>query len=374
MKIKNLIIFYPSFERGGVEMIIKNLISFLTKKKLNIYLITSNSHNLKTIKKAKNLKIIKPQVNNFDFLPNRFSTSINCGKLLINLTKKLDKSNTVIHSMQSNFVPIVIAKYLNFKIVMRNSEDPIESIKYSENKISSYLIFLLRFIFYNLADKIITNSKGSSRSLKFFLFGKNKNKIQYIYNPYITKIYRNKFKKKKKIILAVGRLCKQKNFEDLIISFNDFQKKHRNYILNIIGDGYQREMLKKLIISLKLEKKIFLKGYIKNLRNEYKKAMLFVLPSIYEGLGNVLLDALNYSVPCISTRCKSGPKEILCYGKGGTLVPIKNTELLTKAIIDSIDNYKISIRKMMFAKKKISRFLVFSQSEKYLKELNKILL
>lgn len=373
MKIKNLIIFYPSFERGGVEMIIKNLISFLTKKKLNIYLITSNSHNIKTIKKAKNLKIIKPQVNNFDFLPNRFSTSINCGKLLINLTKKLDKSNTVIHSMQSNFVPIVIAKYLNFKIVMRNSEDPIESIKYSENKISSYLIFLLRFIFYNLADKIITNSKGSSRSLKFFLFGKNKNKIQYIYNPYINKIYRNNFKKKKKIILAVGRLCKQKNFEDLIISFNDFQKKHRNYTLNIIGDGYQREMLKKLIISLKLEKKVFLKGYIKNLRNEYKKAMLFVLPSIYEGLGNVLLDALNYSVPCISTRCKSGPKEILCYGKGGTLVPIKNTELLTKAIIDSIDNYKISIRKMMFAKKKISRFLVFSQSEKYLKELNKIL-
>jgi len=169
-------------------------------------------------------------------------------------------------------------------------------------------------------------------------------------------------------------LCKQKNFEDLIISFNDFQKKHRNYTLNIIGDGYQREMLKKLIISLKLEKKVFLKGYIKNLRNEYKKAMLFVLPSIYEGLGNVLLDALNYSVPCISTRCKSGPKEILCYGKGGTLVPIKNTELLTKALIDSIDNYKISIRKMMFAKKKISRFLVFSQSEKYLKELNKILL
>ena len=55
-------------------------------------------------------------------------------------------------------------------------------------------------------------------------------------------------------------------------------------------------------------------------------------------------------------------------------IPIKNTELLTKALIDSIDNYKISIRKMMFAKKKISRFLVFSQSEKYLKELNKILL
>ena len=306
MKIKNLIIFYPSFERGGVEMIIKNLINFLSKKNIKIYLITSNSNNAKTIKKTRNLKIIKAKNNYFNFLPNRFSTSINCGKLLLSLTKKLKKSDTVIHSMQSNFIPIIIAKFSNFKIVMRNSEDPIESIKYAENKISSYLIFLLRFIFYNLTDKIITNSKGSSNSLKFFLFGNNKNKIKYIYNPYIHKIYKNNFRKKKNIILSVGRLCEQKNFKDLIISFKNFQKKHNNYILNIFGDGYQRDMLKNLIISLNLEKKIFLKGYTNNLSNEYKKAKLFVLPSIYEGLGNVLLDAFNFSVPCISTKCKSG--------------------------------------------------------------------
>ena len=373
MKIKNLIIFYPSFERGGVEMIIKNLINFLSKKNVKIYLITSNSKNVNTIKKTRNLKIIRPKNNYFNFLPNRFSTSINCAKLLLSLTKKLKKSDTVIHSMQSNFIPIIIAKFSNFKIVIRNSEDPIESIKYAENKISSYLIFLLRFIFYNLTDKIITNSKGSSNSLKFFLFGNNKNKIKYIYNPYIHKIYKNNFRKKKNIILSVGRLCEQKNFKDLIISFKNFQKKHNNYILNIFGDGYQRDMLKNLIISLNLEKKIFLKGYTSNLSNEYKKAKLFVLPSIYEGLGNVLLDALNFSVPCISTKCKSGPKEILCNGKGGTLVPIKNINLLTKALINDIDNYKNSIKKMTFARKRISRFYVFSQSELYINELNKVL-
>ena len=46
----------------------------------------------------------------------------------------MNNSNTIVHSMQSNFIPIVISKILNFKIVIRNSEDAIESIKYSENK------------------------------------------------------------------------------------------------------------------------------------------------------------------------------------------------------------------------------------------------
>ena len=86
-------------------------------------------------------------------------------------------------------------------------------IKYELNFLASYLIFILRFIFYNLVDKIITNSKGSSNSLKFFLFGKNKDKVKYIYNPYIEKIRKINLKKKENLILAVGRLCKQKNFE-----------------------------------------------------------------------------------------------------------------------------------------------------------------
>ena len=373
MKIKNLIIFYPSFERGGVEMIIKNLINYISKKNIKIYLITLNSKNINIIKKSKNFKVIHPKNKIFEFLPNRFSTAISSIRTLIQITKKLNNSDTVIHSMQSNFIPIIIAKFLRFKIVIRNSEDPIESIKYSEDKLSSYLIFILRFIFYNLVDKIITNSKGSSNSLKFFLFGKNKDKVKYIYNPYIKKIYKSNLKKKENTILAVGRLCKQKNFKDLILSFRDFQKKYKNYKLNIIGDGHEKEMLNKLIISLNLKKKIFLKGYIKNLTKEYKKAKLFVLPSIYEGLGNVLLDALNHSVPCISTKCKSGPSEILCNGKGGILIPIKNTKLLTNALISSINNYKLSISKMKFAKKKIYRFHVIYQSEKYINELNNVL-
>ena len=119
-----------------------------------------------------------------------------------------------------------------------------------------------------------------------------------------------------------------------------FLKKYDNFKLFIIGDGYQKNYLQKIIDNKKLNKKVFLKGYKNNLNKYYKQAKLFVLPSVYEGLGNVLIDAINYSVPCVSTTCKSGPSEILCNGKGGELVPINNVDQLNHKMIKSIQRQK----------------------------------
>ena len=246
MKLKNLIIYYPSFEKGGVEKIIKNLILYFETKKINVYLISEKNSNLKFLNKFKTVKLISPKKNFFRFMPLRFNRAFNCTLPLINLLNKLDNKNTVIHSMQSSYLPILISKIKKFKIVIRNSEDPISSIKYADKIFSSYLIFLLRFIFYNFADKIITNSKGSANSLALFMLGKNKRKIKYIYNPYLTKKKIEMSKKKvrqKNIILAAGRLCKQKNFEDLIKAFAIFNKTNKKFILKIVGQWYQKHYL-----------------------------------------------------------------------------------------------------------------------------------
>ena len=201
MKIKNLIIFYPSFERGGVEQIIKNLVTFNKKRRVKIFLITNKNKNTNEIENINNLYISSLPIKKNKFIPYRIWSSINCSVFMYHLIKKLDKKNTLIHSMQSNILAIIVAKILKFKIAIRNSEDPISSIKYAENKLISYIIFILRFIFYNMPDKIITNSKGSANSLKLFLFGENKKKIKYIYNPYLSekkiKLGKKKFSKKK---------------------------------------------------------------------------------------------------------------------------------------------------------------------------------
>ena len=171
----------------------------------------------------------------------------------------------------------------------------------------------------------------------------------------------------------MGRLCKQKNFKDLIIAFANFSKKENRYILKIVGQGYQKNYLNSLIKSLNMEKKIFLKGYIENIDKEYRNAKLFVLPSLYEGLGNVLIDALNFSVPCIATNCKSGPKEILCHGKAGAIIPVHNPSLIKNKIEEALDNYSESIKKVNYGRKKLFRFDADKQSRKYLAFLNSTL-
>ena len=374
MKIKNIIIYYPSFERGGVEKILVNLSKFFSEKKINVNLVTIKNKNNSFLKQNKFFKIFNIAVRK-NFILNRYTTSLACLLPLIRAMKNKSNTDTIIHSMQSNVAAIIIAKIFGFKVVARNSEDPISSTKYAEEKIFSKIIFMIKFLFYHMADGIITNSKGSANSLNKFLF--NKSLVRYIYNPYLTKekikLTKKKNYYKKNIILTVGRLCKQKNFKDLILAFKIFQKQYDNYQLHIIGDGYEKQKLFNLIKVSKLEKKVFLRGWKKKIENDYQKADLFVLPSIYEGLGNVLIDAINHSVPCIATNCKSGPKEILDNGKGGYIVPVKNISALSKKMIFAIKNKKITRKKIKFSKKRLFRFNSENQCKKYLNYLNNIL-
>jgi len=95
------------------------------------------------------------------------------------------------------------------------------------------------------------------------------------------------------------------------------------------------------------------------------------LSSVYEGLGNVLIDAVNFNTPSISTNCYSGPSEILLNGRGGYLVKIKSPELLAKKIQFCVSNYSIALKKNSIAKKSLNRFYIKSQSKKYFDYLAK---
>ena len=96
------------------------------------------------------------------------------------------------------------------------------------------------------------------------------------------------------------------------------------------------------------------------------------MPSLYEGLGNVLIDAINFSVPCIVTNCKIGPSEIISHGRGGTLVPVNDINKMSEAIEY---NSKIiqSLKKLLYAQKNFIDLTVKKQSMKYLLTLANVL-
>ena len=108
---------------------------------------------------------------------------------------------------------------------------------------------------------------------------------------------------------------------------------YKNFLLIIVGEGSEHENLKNYINKNNLNK--FVKIY-KNVNNPelfYKKADLFVLSSIYEGLGNVLVEALKNKCPVITSSCNSGPMEIINNGKYGDYFSPGDCETLSKKIL-----------------------------------------
>ena len=98
--------------------------------------------------------------------------------------------------------------------------------------------------------------------------------------------------------MSVGRLTKQKDFYNLIIAFNLIKHKIPTYKLIIVGDGQLKGELKKLTNYLGLKKRVIFTGWVENLKKYYLNSKLFVLNSLYEGFGNVLIDSIKATNSC----------------------------------------------------------------------------
>ena len=119
--------------------------------------------------------------------------------------------------------------------------------------------------------------------------------------------------KGKKVICFTGSFKKSKNHWNLIKSFNIVHLENPDTVLVLIGgDGELEEEIHEMVKNSALCDAVIFIGKTTNPFMYEKKADLFVLPSIFEGIPNVLIEALAVGLPVISTDCPSGPREILC--------------------------------------------------------------
>jgi glycosyltransferase involved in cell wall biosynthesis len=138
------------------------------------------------------------------------------------------------------------------------------------------------------------------------------------------------------LILGAGRLTKAKDFITLIRSFA-LVRATRPARLVIIGEGELKAELETEALKLGVHADVVLPGFIDNPFAVMRQADLFVLTSAWEGLPNVLIQAMACGIPVISTDCPSGPSEILEGGKWGRLVPVGDVSALSKAMIATLD-------------------------------------
>ena len=135
------------------------------------------------------------------------------------------------------------------------------------------------------------------------------------------------------LILGAGRLTAQKDFPTLIRAFAQVLPQQPCRLL-ILGEGSERERLLGLGHELGVAVAMDLPGFVANPFAYMARSGVFVLSSLWEGFGNVLVEAMAMGTPVVSTDCPSGPREILCDGVLGPLVRPGDPEHLAEAVIE----------------------------------------
>ena len=274
----------------------------------------------------------------------------------------------IIHLITS--LPLLLNLIYKFdtKVILRISGKPkMNIIRYSFWKIALKKVYKITFptmesleYFKNL--NIIDEKKFELlRDPVFIINDINKKKKEPINIPHL---------KKKDYYLAIGRLTKQKNFIFLVKCFSKLVKNHSNLKLAIIGVGEEKNKIDRLIKVNNLEQNVVLLGYQENVFKFFKNCKAFILSSLWEDPGFVLIEAMVSDSIVLSSDCSNGPKEIV--GKKNGLLFKSNSEsdfiskfnnLINLNDVEK-DNFKIN------AKKKIKSYSIFHHYLKLHKLLN----
>jgi len=196
---------------------------------------------------------------------------------------------------------------------------------------------------YRWADRVAAVSDGAARDTAR-LAGLGANRVTVLHNP-IPKRPMPPAEAllqadalwncpKGERILTVGNFKEVKNHSILLRAFSRLPRPDARLML--LGKGENEPMLRALAVELWVADRVVFAGFHADPSPFYATADLFVLSSDHEGFGNVIVEALSFGLPVVSTDCPSGPAEILQDGLYGRLVPVGDAAALAAAMDASL--------------------------------------
>ena len=282
---------------------------------------------------------------------------------LKNLIKKDQPEYLIIHLITS--LPLILLIFFRFKtkFILRISGLP-------------KMNFLRKFL-WKLAFKKIYKVTCPTKNTLTYIKSLNiisEDKLSLLYDPVINV---SEINAKKKIInhqyrdyfLAVGRLTKQKNFMFLCNAFKEIVKKNKNIKILIAGEGEDEKKIINYLQKNNLEKNIILIGHIENIFPYFVNARAFVLTSLWEDPGFVLVEAAFSRTLILSSNAKPGPDELIKDNYNGIVYTSENL----KSFIDQFNkilNLKDADTIKINSLKSIKKFTLFY----HYKELKSLIL
>ena len=317
-----------SLKKGGAERVLSNLANDLINNNDVSIIVTSDITSSYPLNKK--IRVFS--------LDNGKKSLIKNFKRVINLYKYLKeiKPDIVITFMPpQSFRVLLLKNILKLKVIVSVRNDPNREYKSLKNKITMKLL-------YRKSDGFVFQTDEASK----YFSKKIQDRGVIIPNPINEDFLVDGYKGvRKKEIVAVGRLENQKNYFYLLDTYKELLKVKKDYKLLIYGDGSLKSDIVSYIKENKLEKNVILKGKKDNIKEEIYKSSIYILPSLYEGMPNALMEAMALGLPVIATDCPcGGPKFLIDNGKNGLLVEVNNKEELLNAILKYINEPEFALQ------------------------------
>jgi glycosyltransferase involved in cell wall biosynthesis len=337
MKKVNLLFFILSLGGGGAEMHLLRLVNNLDPEKFEISLAVARGGGSYEIQLKKHITVYRFSEN------NNSSSTLSMLRSIIPLRKLVTiKKPQVVCSFldNANIVTCLAVLCLSNrpKLILGIQNPP--SIDLTSGTLLNRVLLKLAYFLYPKADALVALSKSVGEDVRQLLPSIS-DRLHVIYNAGLDeslslksseKVLEELASKDTTSIVACGRLVPQKGFSYLIKAFEKVRSRKKAKLW-ILGEGYLRSELETLVSSLNLNDDVFFLGFKSNPYKYMSKADIFVLSSIYEGFGNVVVEAMACGVPVVATDSPGGVKEILDSGRYGVLCQSKNSNALADAIL-----------------------------------------
>lgn len=227
-------------------------------------------------------------------------------------------------------------------------------------------------------NKLVNSCKGMnnlvlvSNELSEFYKEYLGNKVLFIPNC-IDSTHRDYSKLNEKNLIAIGRLAKEKGFDDLLRLYKKVSLKYPEWKLNIIGDGMQKDNLLDLSKELKLSDKVVFHGFQNKdyINNMLKESSIYIMTSHTESFGIVLIEAMSYGIPCLSYTSAQGANEIIKDNQTGYLINNRNEEEMINKICLLIEDEKLRKKMGKNAKEESKNYSGEVILDKWSKLINK---
>ena len=328
-------LFIPTLNGGGAQRVIVNLANALVD-------LTDHPVHLVLVRaEGVFLKDVRPEVYIRDLNKKRTLSAIPA------LARYLRSERPVVLMARMNYVNIVATISWLFagkpsRLVVSEATVVRPLSGSLPRRMWSWLLRKAMKFTYRQADCVVANSIATAKTLCSYGI-MDYDSIVTIYNPVLDEKLKKQidtpflfsgYRHNQNLICAIGSLHPKKGFDCLL---NAVAKLHnKNVDLVILGEGPLRAQLVAQARDLGIRERVHLPGFVLNSMHVLKKSNLFVLSSRWEGFGNVLVEALAVGIPIVSTDCPGAPRELLCDGKLGHLVPVDDPKAMAKAITEAL--------------------------------------